>query len=755
VSVHEHATDPSMLDAALEYARLGWPVVPLHSWTGTRCTCGNDECSSPAKHPRTRKGLNEATTDVDQIEQWWQQWPHANIGVRTGVAFDVLDVDGVEGEASLVDYLVANEATLPSGPAASTGGGGKHLLFHITGAGNRAGMLAKVDWRGRGGYIVAPPSLHRSGQRYSWDDPPATPLEFVPDALRTLVSPPDDRPAHAGHARPLPGGIGDGTAYGIRALDAELDELRRAAPGTRNHTLNQTAYNLFQLVAGGELAEVAVEGRLRDTAMSIGLGDHETDQTLQSARRAGLAAPRNAPVLHALSRDRTGKPTIAPTRAQPDAHLPDEFWAARPELEHIRAAARSRIVAPDAVLGAVLTRIAAITPHMVELPATIGVPIGLTYFVGIVGPSSAGKSAGAGVAAELLPAPDHILDRLPIGSGEGMVEILFDLVTEDGDNGKPIKVKRQTRHAAIFHIDEGAVLADLGNRQGTTLLPTLRTAYSHGTLGNTNASAERKRIVDGNAYVYGITLGIQPEKAGPLLGDVDAGTPQRFVWVTATDPAAPDNAPEWPGELTWAPPPPEILRDRSIIRGRQQRHPLSVHPAIRAEIIADRLGIVRGEVDRDAADAHIMLVRLKTAALLALLDRRIDIEVDDWELAGVITAVSRRLRRQMEGTLEVVARLKDQAAEQRHVRRELAVETSKEQKALTSAARSIGNVVRKHAENDEHTDPAGCARRCLHGAMNKKMRDVISTDDAIAEAEHRGFITAQEGRFVPGDSRPA
>lgn len=757
MTVAEPNTETNLLAAALEYAALGWPVLPLHSWTGTRCTCGRDDCSSPAKHPRTKSGLHDATTDTNKISDWWRQWPTANVGLRTGVAFDVLDVDGAEGETNLVDHLVTADATLPGGPASFTGGDGRHLLFQPTGAGNRAGILPKVDWRGTNGYIVAPPSLHATGNRYRWDDPPSTPLEFTPDILKVLVSPPDADRGNTGEARALPGGTGDGTAYGLRALDAEIDELRRAATGTRNHTLNQVAYNLYQLVSGGELAEHAVETRLQATALAIGLGEHETTQTIGSARRGGMASPRNAPVLHVLTRTTgvDGQPVTTARKATVDAQLPDEFWSARPELEHIRQAARSRLVSPDAVLGAVLARVAAITPHMVEIPATIGSPVGLSYFVALAGPSSAGKSSAADIAGELLPAPDHVLDRLPIGSGEGMVEILFDLVVEEDEKGKPVKVKRQTRHAAIFHIDEGAVLADLGNRQGTTLLPTLRTAWSHGTLGNTNASAERKRIVHGRSYVYGITLGIQPEKAGPLLADAAAGTPQRFVWVTALDLQAPDESPPWPGEIDWEPPPGDILRARTVIRDRQQRHPLGIHPDIVRQVVDERRAIVRGQLEVAAGDEHQMLVRLKTAALLALLDHRIDVSTDDWDLAGVITGVSRRIRHTIEGTLTVLSQLREQARADRQAHLEIHVEDKKGQRALTSAAKSIANVVRRHHETSMHAMPVGCAKRCLLSAMAGKHKELVGADVAIGEAERLEWITADGDRWTPGQARPA
>src|SRR5271170_3264621 len=92
----------ALLTAALDYAARGWPVVPLHSWTGRGCSCGSapDECK-PAKHPRTAHGLKDASAELDRILEWWKRWPGANVGLLTGVAFDVVDVDGSEGMAAI------------------------------------------------------------------------------------------------------------------------------------------------------------------------------------------------------------------------------------------------------------------------------------------------------------------------------------------------------------------------------------------------------------------------------------------------------------------------------------------------------------------------------------------------------------------------------------------------------------------------------------------------------------------------------
>lgn len=474
-------------------------------------------------------------------------------------------------------------------------------------------------------------------------------------------------------------------------------------------------------------------------------------------RLEGYGAPPRAEIdLH----DMIGRPapvkTVKALDDTPALHLPATFWSSRPAFDHIHQAARSRLVAPDAVLAAVLTRVAASTPHTVELPGIVGSAVALSYFAAIVGPPEAGKSAAAAVAAELLPAPSKVLDRLPIGTGEGMVEILFDFVEETDDKGKTTRVKQQVHHGAIFHIDEGAVLADIGSRSGATLLPTLRTAFSHGTLGNTNASVERRRILDGRLYVYGVTLGIQPSLAGPLLGDTAAGTPQRFLWLMATDPEAGVDRPEWPDVLEWSPPNVGQLESVVTIRGGWRRHQLRVHDEIADELVAARVAAIRGDQPREAGDAHRGLVRLKTAALLALLDDRLEVDVDDWRLAGTIVDTSRAVRRAVEATLLAEDSQREASATARVVRREVAVEESRADRALASAARSVAAVIARHHARGEHAEQGGgCTRRCLTQAIASKHREVVTVDSVVSKALAERTVEDREGRFWPASGGPS
>src|SRR3954468_4151831 len=97
--------------------------------SGGRCACGTKDCSSPAKHPRTKHGHKDASRDADQVATWWKACPSANVGVRTGEGLVVLDVDPRNGGASTLRELVARHGALPNTWTVHTGGGGMHFYF--------------------------------------------------------------------------------------------------------------------------------------------------------------------------------------------------------------------------------------------------------------------------------------------------------------------------------------------------------------------------------------------------------------------------------------------------------------------------------------------------------------------------------------------------------------------------------------------------------------------------------------------------
>lgn len=164
------------LQAALEYAQRGWPVFPLHTPITGGCSCGRADCTNVGKHPRTKNGFKDAAIDEAKIREWWAKWPDANIGIPTGEASGlvVLDVDPRNGGEHALDDLQDENGKLPETPESLTGGGGQHILFayptdgvKVTGGTNKAGP--GLDIKADGGYIVAPPSLHKSGRCYAWE----------------------------------------------------------------------------------------------------------------------------------------------------------------------------------------------------------------------------------------------------------------------------------------------------------------------------------------------------------------------------------------------------------------------------------------------------------------------------------------------------------------------------------------------------------------------------------------------------------
>ena len=282
----------SAVDAALRLARHGWQVLPCHSPTTSGCSCRQPDCASPGKHPRTRRGLHDASNDLTVVRSWWRRWPLANLGIRTGATSGlvVVDIDPEHGGLDTIRRL-NTEIPLPRGLRVRTGSGGWHLYFaHPEGEiRNSAGTAlgTGVDVRGDGGYVVAPPSRHMRGGEYRWVGPWQLPQ--LPAQLLEHLRPPERlkprwrEPERIDHAL---------STWASRALTDEAHQVRSAAPGGRNHRLNRAAFSLGQIVAAGLLDIDTVTEHLHHAALGAGLGASETTVTIRSGLRAGLRSPR-------------------------------------------------------------------------------------------------------------------------------------------------------------------------------------------------------------------------------------------------------------------------------------------------------------------------------------------------------------------------------------------------------------------------------------------------------------------------------
>lgn len=166
-----------MLDEALIYLDMGWCVYPAHSvdLSNGLCSCGRKDCPCPGKHPIGRWTEFQGRLPTKREVQVWFSNLDCNIGIVTGriSGVVVVDADGEEGLESIRRLKLSPTLT------ARTGGGGYHLFYSITHpVSSRVRVTAGVDIRGDGGYVVLPPSTHRSGRTYEWLEPiPLAPFD--------------------------------------------------------------------------------------------------------------------------------------------------------------------------------------------------------------------------------------------------------------------------------------------------------------------------------------------------------------------------------------------------------------------------------------------------------------------------------------------------------------------------------------------------------------------------------------------------
>lgn len=154
-AIDAHDRVPALGASALWYATVaGWPVFPLRPGEKT---------------PATKNGFKDATTDPDQIREWWTANRDYNIGAPSGLAWDVVDVDGPIGIQSLIEL---GEETLGDVHAKAATPRGFHFFIAASGNGNRVGVRPGIDYRGRGGFCVLP-SSQMDGRRWMWLIPPS------------------------------------------------------------------------------------------------------------------------------------------------------------------------------------------------------------------------------------------------------------------------------------------------------------------------------------------------------------------------------------------------------------------------------------------------------------------------------------------------------------------------------------------------------------------------------------------------------
>jgi len=286
-------SENKILQAALDYAGRGWKVFPIHNpLKEGGCSCGNPDCESPAKHPRTPHGLKDATTNKAVISEWWKKWPEANVGVVTGKdsGLLVLDIDLQKEGVQESKKKLEQKGNLPYTPQVRTGGGGEHIFMTYpdngTIYGNKAnlGGLIGIDVRGEGGYVVAHPSKHISGKKYVWAiNHLGTKISAVPPWLLSMLQ---EKPVQAPGAWRATGG----NSYWAKLWEGI------ATPG-RNDAASKLAGRL--LGRGMPVEEVEIVLSLWNSFNTPPLSHEELVRTIKSINRSEESKPTAGAIVSA------------------------------------------------------------------------------------------------------------------------------------------------------------------------------------------------------------------------------------------------------------------------------------------------------------------------------------------------------------------------------------------------------------------------------------------------------------------------
>ena len=305
--------DNRMLDAALAYADLGYPVLP---------------CRPGQKVPLTEHGLLDATTDAEQIERWWTAHPDANVAVRTD-GLVVVDVDGADN--SWLFDAPNRLRELDAAPTSLTPRGGRQHVYrqpaHRAWRNTASQLATHVDTRADGGYIVVAPSVV-DGKTYRWVE--GSLLDVAPDELPEppgwLVAQLDQ--VAAGPSPIAITGESNAIPHGQRnATLARLAGVMRRAGMSQTEilaALNRVNVERCQPpLDAGEVAQIAASiARYAPNAVSVALAeDHFVQdftprasrrQTLGELLAENLTLP--APVIHGLLRRGETMNVIAPPK---------------------------------------------------------------------------------------------------------------------------------------------------------------------------------------------------------------------------------------------------------------------------------------------------------------------------------------------------------------------------------------------------------------------------------------------------------
>jgi hypothetical protein len=767
------AIEAAMLDATTE----GISVIPLRENKRPAVSSWKQYIDTPA--------------DLLQVRSWAKTCEGFAMLCGGPQRIQVLDFEALFMEPIYFHAFVAQMnaaglgelfASWRNGYMVVTPGGGMHVAVHVAGEGTPPGNIklamdaegnTLVETRGHGGYVVAAPSngrTHPNGGKWlqaygqfsemAW----ATPEEW--DAVCSIISK-FDAPAAASETPPealsrpaLPGGVSlsriEHTASWIDGLKLPMmGEVLEHFGWMYHHSDDEHDYwtRPGKPVRDGHSAAVNRNGRIAvfsEKCHPVPVSPNGYRTTFDVIDITGCYQlghlPNSVDRVELLRRYRQ---IVPPDHHRPQAvdipvsdgsWLGDDFWTATEWLERIRETAWGNQTSAEGLLGCVISTYSVSVPSSIRLaPVVSGASSPLNVYATMCGGTGTGKSSILAVSRQLLGVRDDENHRYGFGlrSGEGLPEaVLMEQRKVKGE--QPLGPPPYRRGVQVV-IDELATLSAQNSRLGDTSLSYFISAWTGGEgakVGGFKAGGDRSFPAD--KVRVSAVFGVQPGVASELFADraEQQGFPGRLLYFGMDHLGPKLVAGEQVPVARLGLPTYNIDRAREIGL-------IEFPTAIQQQIIDwDYLGKTQG---RALIDGHKMLLRMRTAALLALMDSNAHPSSFHWELAGEVEGHSLAQRDRLVAAHRDVAVSKARAAGVYDAEREKA----RVGHQIEDRARAVAQFV--------HGEASPVPWRTARDRMNGDVRKQI--DAIVTHAVARGWVVIQrDGRkrlLAPGDSKPS
>jgi len=684
----------SSVEAALDLAGQEFAVFPVHYIKPDgSCSCGTDCGRDAGKHPMTADGFKSASTDPAAVQRMFRgQRSSANIGVATGPASGIWVLDVEAAGLPILDELQQRHGTLPTTVSSFTGGGGRHLAFKWNGREIRNKTKISglpIDCRGIGGYVVVPPSNHKSGLRYTWEHAPGTtPIVEAPSWLVEFVTnKTSSKPAGSSPVAP-----------------SAVEDLS-TAPGAGEGQRHSEALRLIGRAIGRGTDPVEVERQALAWAASCSppMDEAEVKRIVSDLAARDATKP-------AADRSRIppgGTPAAVSFADQVETAILDQPIrepAPWPELDDAAfyglAGEIVRMIEPETEADpvAILLQLIVSFGNMIGRSpyfAVEGTSHHANLFAVLVGNTARGrKGTSEGRVRQVLRSVDEpwVLRNISTGlvSGEGLVWNIRDPIIKTElvkDKGQVVGTQEvvadpgvEDKRLLVVEPEFASALKAAG-RERNTLSPTIRSAWDSGIL---RTLAKNSPAVATDAHVS-IVGHITHEELRRTLAEVEffSGFANRILWVV-------------------------VKRSKLLPDGGRD---------LDLTILAQRLAL--------AAEQARSVERMQRDQAAAALWRQVYAELADDQAGGLLGAVTSRAEAQVLRLSMVYALLDgDGMIREQHLRAALAVWRY----CRSSAAMIFGDLGADPVEDQVLAairQAPGLGRRELHRALGNHVKAAV------------------------------